>query len=1000
MRATANALKCRMIGRAPFRSDPIGGLPPRPTANSHHYPAGRPMRLGRPPAGSQPSAGSTTRPGRWNYGAAASATLAAAAAVAGQVASGGSSGSGSRAWAACRVASGGVGVGRPQVRCCASAATSGAQTATKPSFEDVVIEKPQTDYRDYRSARLGNNLQVLTVSDPKCDRAAAALSVGVGSLFDPKDVQGIAHFCEHMLFLGTRKYPSENEYNEYLAKNGGYSNAYTAETVTNYFFSVKPEALDGALDRFAQFFIEPLFTESATGRELQAVDSEHSKNLQQDSWRQMQLLRDAAEPTHPLNHFMTGNSTTLKDLPEEIGLDVRQALLDFHEKYYSANIMKLVIVGKETSDELLSMAQERFASVLDRTVIVPQHGEIGNNLPAFPPSRLGRLVHVVPVKDYRSAKFEFFMPTQKAFWRSKPGSYVSYLVGHEGAGSLLGALKRRGLATELSAGGSLDEAGTYCFGVTVMLTELGEQNLAEVGELLFSYLGLARAAGPSELLWKENQKLSDMGFRFRSLVDAESTASGLAHSLQEYPVDVSLSASSRVWDYEPEKIRQVMENLKCENLRLVVVGKAFEERCTQEGSWYGTKHSDEALPKDLSERWERCAVKPCADDLAMPLPNPFVPEDLMLRPAASQREVPVQLKLSEKLSAVTTAFFKKDEEFKLPKAVCAFQLYCPFTTESATNSILSELWCMSVKEELNEFSYDARVAGLSYALSSTSSGIVLSVGGYNDKLGQLLKSVAEKMAAMSEVSEQTFGIVRTVLERNLVNAATRAQPYQQAVRHEQQMMAKPAISYEERLEALRKLEGGHKALSKVNRRLLDSCHVEVLLQGNLVEATAQELVESFVQPAGIVTPLKELPPSGTAALPQGITLLEREGTDAAERNCGVVVTFQVAEASLANRCLSELLGQILGQRFFDDLRTKQQLGYIVNGASYGERHAFVGLRLLVQSEKPPREVTRRVMTWFEETCKFLEADLTEEEFKEHGIETGVGEVVILVTSAC
>lgn len=55
-------------------------------------------------------------------------------------------------------------------------------------------------------------------------------------------------------------------------------------TSTNYFFAVGADALEGALDRFAGFFYEPLFNEDCTEREIKAVDSEHKKNLQSDMW--------------------------------------------------------------------------------------------------------------------------------------------------------------------------------------------------------------------------------------------------------------------------------------------------------------------------------------------------------------------------------------------------------------------------------------------------------------------------------------------------------------------------------------------------------------------------------------------------------------------------------------------------------------------------------------------------------------------------------------------
>lgn len=70
-----------------------------------------------------------------------------------------------------------------------------------------------------------------------------------GSMSDPVELPGLAHFCEHMLFMGTQKYPCENEYNKYLSEHGGSSNAYTAADHTNYYFDVAPDAFAGALDR-------------------------------------------------------------------------------------------------------------------------------------------------------------------------------------------------------------------------------------------------------------------------------------------------------------------------------------------------------------------------------------------------------------------------------------------------------------------------------------------------------------------------------------------------------------------------------------------------------------------------------------------------------------------------------------------------------------------------------------------------------------------------------
>lgn len=155
---------------------------------------------------------------------------------------------------------------------------------------------------------------------------------------DPWELPGLAHFCEHMLFLGTAKYPSENEYSKFLSAHAGSSNAYTSTDHTNYHFDVKPEELPGALDRFVQFFLSPQFTESATEREVCAVDSEHSNNLNNDSWRLLQVDRSRSKEGHDYGKFGTGNKKTLLEDAREKGIEPREALLNFHKKWYSSDM--------------------------------------------------------------------------------------------------------------------------------------------------------------------------------------------------------------------------------------------------------------------------------------------------------------------------------------------------------------------------------------------------------------------------------------------------------------------------------------------------------------------------------------------------------------------------------------------------------------------------------------------------------------------------------------
>ena len=155
----------------------------------------------------------------------------------------------------------------------------------------TIPDKHPLDLSETKILTLDNGLDVIIVSNPKYNISAASMNVKVGSLSDPKEAQGLAHFLEHMLFLGTEKYPDVEDYKMYLSNNGGYSNAYTAEDHTNYLFEVIHDAYEGALDRFSQFFISPAFNKEYTKREINAVNSEFQKNLENDYWRMRQIKR-------------------------------------------------------------------------------------------------------------------------------------------------------------------------------------------------------------------------------------------------------------------------------------------------------------------------------------------------------------------------------------------------------------------------------------------------------------------------------------------------------------------------------------------------------------------------------------------------------------------------------------------------------------------------------------------------------------------------------------
>jgi len=196
--------------------------------------------------------------------------------------------------------------------------------------EPVQIERPTTPYtlasstmitkkpfsenkRQFKVVEIAeNNVKVCLVSDPDTDVAAAAVCVDIGSYFSNFfGVHGMAHFLEHMLFMGTKKYPDEDSYDKFLSESGGFNNAYTTLEETCYHLEVQPEKLEEAVDRLAEFFLSPLIKPECVDREMKAVNSEHSGKIQKDGSRFSQVLKNECDPWHPFHAFTCGNLETL-----------------------------------------------------------------------------------------------------------------------------------------------------------------------------------------------------------------------------------------------------------------------------------------------------------------------------------------------------------------------------------------------------------------------------------------------------------------------------------------------------------------------------------------------------------------------------------------------------------------------------------------------------------------------------------------------------------------
>lgn len=838
------------------------------------------------------------------------------------------------------------------------------------SSQVMEFTKPVSDDRKYRLVRLENGLEALLIQDSTVDKASAALSVNVGSFADNEKFYGLAHFCEHLLFMGTEKYPDESEYRQYLTDHSGHSNAYTASDETNYFFDVAYEHLEGALDRFAQFFISPLFLEDCKDREIKAVDSENKKNLQNDSWRLHQLDRSLSNPAHPFSNFSTGNIKTLGTEPKERGQDVREELLKFYSSHYSANIMKLVVIGREDLDVLTDWVDSRFSLIRNTNRPSPVY----KNSP-FLKEHLGFVIKARPVKNSRYLVLSFPIPDQRQFFRSKPSHYYSHLIGHEGQGSLLQFFKKNELATGLSAGSQHISSGYDLFVINVKLTEAGLQNYEYVLEAVFQYLKLLNSTKPEEWIYEELKAISEADFKFKDKTSAYRTTSKLASVMQrnELPREFLLS-TELLREYNPSLIEQLGKFLNPSNFRVMLLGQELEGLDKQE-KWYGTEYTTIDFTNDFIKKLNDPEVN---SELHLPPRNEFIPTNFDVDKLLIEKPLkhPSIIERSDRI----TVWHKKDDIFWIPKSRICVALRTPIASASPRNSLRNVMFIRLLNESLLDFAYDAEIAGLNYSVAAVRTGIEIIISGFNHKISILLKKVLDRLRNF-EVDPSMFKILKEDQLQIYWNLHY-SSPYEQITRYPYLLLAENGWHPDLKEAELRDLDV--ESLKSFIPEILYSLEIELLAIGNITKEETLE-VSKLTKEILNVEPLHEAQKTfpRSYVLPNGEAFYH-EVTLKDEKNVNSCIDYYLQVCEVTDNKVKvtlDLISQIASEPVFTRLRTQEQLGYIVFGSTRTIQTMY-GYKVIVQSERNTEYLEARIESFFEYLGELISA-MSDEELYTH-----------------
>jgi insulysin len=811
-------------------------------------------------------------------------------------------------------------------------------------------EAVKGDKRVIKTLTLENGLDVFLVSDPDVHRSAAALSVGVGHLHDPKEKQGLAHYLEHMLFLGTQKYPEVGSYKKYLDEHSGASNAYTAGNMTNYFFQVSHEGFDESLDRFSDFFKAPIFDKTYAEREVKAVNNEHEKNKLNDGWRGNFVANLVSEPGHPLTQFGTGDKNTLAG-------DNRPDLLSFYEKYYAASNMKLAMISNAPLEILVAKAQKYFSSIENRSVKVP---EVSSEF-RKPLNNEYRLLTIKTIKDIRSLEIDF--PTIRLLDHkaSKPASVVGSVLGYEGKGSLLSKLKEEGLVLGLSAGGGSSHPNINSFGVSISLTEKGLKEYEHILEMVFAYIDMVRKHGIEKYTFEQAQVMAQINFDWKNPDEGMGFIASKSALMHDYALDEIEKMPFLLTEYDPKAYKFVLDTLVPENSMVVLSHNSA--KFDKKAPYYDAEYS---LEKIKGKAFAKLVSPTKLKGTFYPKKNDFIPYKLQLID-----EDPHLIRDD----ALAKVWFKYDQRFKQPKVYLTYQIETPNTYRSPKNYQLAKLYEAAVREGLNELVYPIQMAGLSYSLSTGKKGVVLTIGGYSERISDLLKLVTRNLMEI-KIDAQKFANIKEAMVRGLKNRKL-GQAYARGGYYNWLMLLGEQYTEEQKLEALVPLR--LKDVQAYAKKLYEEVFVTGMIHGNYSDHKAIESTKILLDSLGSrPLPEKDRYEQVVESMPKSF----RFSREVEDNNNSLAYAIQIGDKSPELLAQVSMLASIVESDFYTQMRTNQQLGYIV--WSFQQRmEDRIFFRMVIQSSThEPFEMSKRVNAWMAST-ETLFSKLTDEEFERH-----------------
>lgn len=821
------------------------------------------------------------------------------------------------------------------------------------------IEKSESDPRQYQAIKLPNEMTVLLVSDEKAVKSLTAVALPVGALEDPDSQQGLAHYLEHMVLMGSVKYPQSGSMSEFLQKNGGSHNASTTTYRTAFYLEVENSAINEAVDRLADALAEPLLDPKNADRERNAVNAELTMARARDGMRFWQVRAETLNPAHPSSRFMGGNLETLSDKPNS---KLQDELIKFYQTHYSGNLMNGVIYSNKSLDELSKLAAETFARIPNKKADVPV-----TTVPAMTDKEKGLMIHLVPALPQKTLQIEFGIDNNVADFRSKSDEYIGYLIGNRSAGTLATWLQDQGLAESISASSEpYIDRNQGSFTIYVALTDKGLAQKDKVISAIFSYIRLIQTEGISQRYFNEIANVLDLSFRYGSIVRDMNYIEGISDMMLRYPIKNILDADYIADNYEPSAILSRLDSLTPEKARIWVISP--NEPSNKQAYFVNAPYQVDKITDKQLKTWQALS-----DDISLSLPalNPYIPDNLSLIDADSKIIKPQLLwqDKSARLFYMPSHYFSDE-----PKASVTLSLVNKKSDITVKQQVTQTLTDYLAGLALSELSYQASVAGMNIS-SSSGQGIDFSMNGYTQHLPELVNATLKSYMSFESTQEELDQAKSWYREQLEVTHNLKA--FEAAMLPARRLNTIPYYEEAEKIKALESIT--LQDIIDNRREVIKNAALQALIIGNLTPEQSRDIAKSAHELLGNQGTEYWI---GEILVFNKLNAVEFQNKSKSTDNALGELYIPTGYSRLEGQAISSVLASVIKPWFYDQLRTEEQLGYAVF-AYQGTMGEQSGIGFLLQSNaKPPVYLNERYNAFYQQAYERLKK-MNEADFNQY-----------------